>query len=462
MAMALEVLETGDREEGATCEALKTLVRATLEEEWREALSTSLPLLVAHAASPEPETSLYALRTLRNASAGAERTQAGLAEYVERLLDEEVEAGMFAGEDRGMCRKRVTAMLQMAGNVCCAQAPPPGRVYGAVWEWMGRVVGRGGEEGEDGDVVDGAVLALCATVVIRVLSSLDGKSMGGEGEEASLARAVAGIVERVPLGGEKRVVEPMVQMVELMALEGKGEGLYAAAAASAAVGGGTCLRALLEVVDGLVFRAQEGGGVAELMTPGLWRAIMRDVVEGVSVLATSRTGEEAENQAGVFKLQLQVLGMVLGCVEGEEIKEDAANTGVLSAAIVFLRTLRESVAEAGMALSSDTSGSGIPQGLMGDIVRIVGNASADCKRNQDLVREEGGLLLILDSCRIDTHNPFIREWALLAVRNLVVDNEENQKEVAGLEMQGVAETRELADMGLEAYVDEHGKLKFKR
>ena len=51
---------------------------------------------------------------------------------------------------------------------------------------------------------------------------------------------------------------------------------------------------------------------------------------------------------------------------------------------------------------------------------------------------------------LDTHNPLMREYAILALRNLLEENEENQKVVAELRAQGVANQEELAEMGVES------------
>jgi hypothetical protein len=48
------------------------------------------------------------------------------------------------------------------------------------------------------------------------------------------------------------------------------------------------------------------------------------------------------------------------------------------------------------------------------------------RRAQDELRELGGIPLVLNHCTSDSGSAFVREWALLAVRNLCADNLENQ------------------------------------
>ncbi|CAE6462383.1 unnamed protein product [Rhizoctonia solani] len=58
------------------------------------------------------------------------------------------------------------------------------------------------------------------------------------------------------------------------------------------------------------------------------------------------------------------------------------------------------------------------------------------KRDLSRVREAGGVQLILGLCAIDETNPFIREHALFALRNLLHKNPENQRIVQEMEPMG--------------------------
>ena len=55
----------------------------------------------------------------------------------------------------------------------------------------------------------------------------------------------------------------------------------------------------------------------------------------------------------------------------------------------------------------------------------------------------------------------IKEWSVLAMRNLCENNPENQKIVDNLKMAGVAENTELKNLGLKAEI-ENGKIKIKK
>jgi hypothetical protein len=92
-------------------------------------------------------------------------------------------------------------------------------------------------------------------------------------------------------------------------------------------------------------------------------------------------------------------------------------------------------------------------GYRRDVVAVLANAAHRNPQVQDAVREEGGLLLILQQCVVEDANPYLREWGLFAVRNSCEGNEQNQAEIAGLEVRGGANTEETEKMGFRVEVD---------
>lgn len=93
------------------------------------------------------------------------------------------------------------------------------------------------------------------------------------------------------------------------------------------------------------------------------------------------------------------------------------------------------------------------QGYRRDLVAIVGNASHQNRAVQDEVRKLGGLFLILQQCVVDEENPFLREWGLWAVRNLVDSNMENSTEISEMQMKGSLTPVELSQMGFKVEMD---------
>ncbi|KAK5576124.1 hypothetical protein RB653_007265 [Dictyostelium firmibasis] len=101
------------------------------------------------------------------------------------------------------------------------------------------------------------------------------------------------------------------------------------------------------------------------------------------------------------------------------------------------------------------------KGFKIELIRILGNLSYKNRGNQDEIRELGGIEIILNHCRFDVNNPYIKEWSVFAIRNLCDDNLENQHLIENLKIKGVASNNELKDLGIEVGVTENGTIKFK-
>uniref|UniRef100_A0A3Q1JG33 Ataxin-10 n=1 Tax=Anabas testudineus TaxID=64144 RepID=A0A3Q1JG33_ANATE len=81
------------------------------------------------------------------------------------------------------------------------------------------------------------------------------------------------------------------------------------------------------------------------------------------------------------------------------------------------------------------------------LIRLIGNLCHSNTNNQNKVRELEGIPLILDNCNIDSNNPFISQWAIFAIRNLLEHNTQNQELVASLERRGTADYSALKELG---------------
>ncbi|TMW88422.1 hypothetical protein EJD97_018580 [Solanum chilense] len=93
------------------------------------------------------------------------------------------------------------------------------------------------------------------------------------------------------------------------------------------------------------------------------------------------------------------------------------------------------------------------QGFRRDIVAILGNCAYRRRHVQDEIRDKNGILLLLQQCVIDEDNPFLREWGIWCVRNLLEGNAENQGAITDLELQGTVDVPELVRLGLRVEVD---------
>jgi hypothetical protein len=96
-------------------------------------------------------------------------------------------------------------------------------------------------------------------------------------------------------------------------------------------------------------------------------------------------------------------------------------------------------------------------GLRGAVVRLIALSCDRDREMQDLVRTSDGLVPVLSalSYEKDTSvNPFLREWAVIAVRNLCLGNPKNADVINRLELVDVQVNKEVLDRaGLEAFMD---------
>ncbi|KAI9483386.1 MAG: spinocerebellar ataxia type 10 protein domain-containing protein [Benjaminiella poitrasii] len=97
-----------------------------------------------------------------------------------------------------------------------------------------------------------------------------------------------------------------------------------------------------------------------------------------------------------------------------------------------------------------------------ECVRFIGTMCHKDRFMQDRVRELEGLPLILSQMKIDDSNPYLREYATLALRNLMEDNMENQKIIEELSPQEVVQSDELDKMGIMPELTQDGKVIIKK
>ncbi|XP_033115272.1 ataxin-10-like isoform X2 [Anneissia japonica] len=91
-------------------------------------------------------------------------------------------------------------------------------------------------------------------------------------------------------------------------------------------------------------------------------------------------------------------------------------------------------------------------GFKRDLIRLVGNMCFRHTYNQNKVRELEGIPLLLDNCTIDSNNPFISQWATLAIRNVCENNRENQEIIKGMNTKGIASSDMIQSMGIQTEI----------
>ncbi|XP_013731237.2 ataxin-10 isoform X1 [Brassica napus] len=180
--------------------------------------------------------------------------------------------------------------------------------------------------------------------------------------------------------------------------------------------------------------------------------------------ASAETSELPTGSAVIDVMGYSLVVIRDACAGGsiEELKNDSGggnvdmllSSGLIELLLDLLRKLEPPTTIKKALKQSPSSGKPCPyRGFRRDIVAAIGNCSYRRKEVQDEIRERDGLLLMLQQCVTDDENPFLREWGLWCVRNLLEGNEENQKVVAELEMQGSVDVPQLREIGLRVEID---------
>ncbi|KAB1218049.1 Ataxin-10 [Morella rubra] len=175
------------------------------------------------------------------------------------------------------------------------------------------------------------------------------------------------------------------------------------------------------------------------------------------------------NAIDVLGYSLTILRDICACNSmggsKEEVSVDAVET-LLSAELIELllcllgeleppTTIRRALehGEKRDRISSYSSKPCLYRGYRRDIVAVIGNCAYGRKHVQDGIRQKNGILLLLQQCVTDEDDPFLREWGIWCVRNILEWNAENQQAVAELELQRSVDVPELTGLGLRVEVD---------
>lgn len=197
-------------------------------------------------------------------------------------------------------------------------------------------------------------------------------------------------------------------------------------------------------------------GVALAVSPGNLQFISDYVKRECDLLLEIDKSEvTGQEEALVIAKELEALSVAAQHMDlYPSIQEDA---DLLRCCVSLLRSITEQgKAEDSVykreekALARDSVDPHHPvYGLKKDLIRLIANMCYKHRRNQDLVRTLDGIPLLLDLTMIDTRNPFITQWVVLAIRNLLEDNRENRDVLSGMSLQGMAgHMAALREMGV--------------
>ncbi|KAL2477768.1 ARM repeat superfamily protein [Forsythia ovata] len=185
---------------------------------------------------------------------------------------------------------------------------------------------------------------------------------------------------------------------------------------------------------------------------------MRNAVGIVDFLAMRKTGlPTGISNVDVLGCSLTILrDTCAGGTEGSkkdisgDVVDMLASSGLIELLISLLRELEPpAILKKTVRLSENQEASSTPskccpyKGFRRDVVAIVGNCAYCRKHIQVKIREQDGILLLLQQCVTDEDNPFLREWGIRSVRNILEGNRENKQVVASLELQGSVDVPEM-------------------
>ena len=197
-------------------------------------------------------------------------------------------------------------------------------------------------------------------------------------------------------------------------------------------------------------------------------------------IAQQTQQSEVGGGARVVARMMQLLQVLGACTvrEGKMLRRALRSKGLITNISNLLHTLFSAVPGAteehrGPLMTEnvkgvqkhgeEAAGLGGMYGLKRDLVRVLGNMCYRDRESQEAVREAEAIPLILACTNVDEANPFAKEWAILAVRNLCENNVENQAVIARLQPQAVQSVPpEMQQRGVGVQLDQAGKIKIVR
>jgi len=231
----------------------------------------------------------------------------------------------------------------------------------------------------------------------------------------------------------------------------------------------------LKILDGKIFRALSDQEIAVFVNfPWLNDQAISFLVSLFQKLNMTKlmqrhmsaNGEEEETETTLLLLHIFAeLTKYNDQIENQKngfhkyMVENLLNSGLIKLIIDLLMASRE-LKPLTLKLNEKVDDSDIRNALFGFkalMVKILGNLSFRNRKVQDEIRILEGIPLILDHTNHDDTNPYVREWAVMAIRNICEDNLENQKVIQGLKVQGPASTPLMDEMGVALEISPDGK-----
>ncbi|CAL8319881.1 unnamed protein product [Lota lota] len=224
----------------------------------------------------------------------------------------------------------------------------------------------------------------------------------------------------------------------------------------------------MTLLELLAAQLGEGGGEDSGIPGGVAAHLASSFQTGCgAVLALASGSADGDEEALTVISLLDVLCEMTSDLEQFMFLQDHA--GLLQATVGLLQEVHalgkasKNVFSSSQNFSSfSSSGGGDPSSpsvsFKAHLIRLIGNLCHRHPCNQNQVRELDGIPLILDNCSIDSNNPFISQWAIFAIRNILEHNHENQALVAAMDRRGNADYSALSELGLDVEKRDGGLL----
>ncbi|KAI0567592.1 Ataxin-10 [Gracilaria domingensis] len=217
---------------------------------------------------------------------------------------------------------------------------------------------------------------------------------------------------------------------------------------------------LLQVLEASVSKSAET--VAASLSSGI-------IIPNNSLLFFAELIEAAfvKREGDILHVAASIIGSVVILTDDSDLLEQLRVRSV-KVAIHVLQALAAQQQQSGANGTDEAQlpkfsvrGDSAAVGLRGVMMRLVAICCDECKPAQDSVRKIVGIPVVLNALSYEddvSKNPYLREWAVLAVRNLTCGNAANSKEISSYELMGLQNDEELLEKtGLEAFMGEDGK-----
>lgn len=215
----------------------------------------------------------------------------------------------------------------------------------------------------------------------------------------------------------------------------------------------------LHILDAAASKSAEnpggdGNDLAEIVIPDNSIGFFGELLEAAMV---KKSGD-------VLRTAGSIVGSVIIVCE-DSAKLDELRVRSVKVAVKVLHALagnEDSGGEAAARSSSDDmiklDNAASLSGLRGVMIRTIAICCDLAKEAQDSVRKLQGIPLVLSALSYEkdsAKNPFLREWAILCIRNLTLGNTANAEEISSYELADIQNDSELLEKtGLEAFMDE--------